>query len=62
MVMVEMLEILSTLLEFFAFVFAATAIFCVPVVVLLWVPEVIEHYKLSRRARRRAVVPVTRVA
>ena len=60
--MLDMLEILSTLFEFFAFVLAATAIFCVPVVVLLWVPEVIEHYKLGRRQRRRAAVPVARVA
>jgi hypothetical protein len=58
----DMLEVLATLFEFFAFVVAATAIFCIPVALLIWVPEFIEHWKLSRRSRRRAVVPLTKIA
>jgi hypothetical protein len=49
--MVDVLEILSTLFEFFAFVVAGTAIFCVPVLLLLWAPELIEHFRVSRQSR-----------
>ena len=50
-VMVDVLEILSTLFEFFAFVVAGTAIFCIPVLLLFWAPELIEHFRVSRHSR-----------
>jgi hypothetical protein len=60
--MADLLQILSTLLEFFAFVLLATAAVCVPVVVMLWSSELADHIRLSRRSRRRSVVPLTKIA
>jgi hypothetical protein len=59
--MEDLLEIVKTLLEFFAFVLLATAIFCIPVVVLLWSAAFAERLKTSRRSRRH-VVPLTKSA
>jgi len=60
--MADLLRILSTLLEFFAFVLLATSAVCVPVVFVLWSSELADHIRLSRRSRRRAVVPLTKIA
>jgi hypothetical protein len=60
--MADLLEILSTLLEFFAFVLLATAAACVPAVIVLWSSELADHIRLSRRSRRRSVVPLTKIA
>ena len=60
--MADLLQILSTLLEFFAFVLLATAAVCVPVVFVLWSSELADHVKFSRRSRRRSVVPLTKIA
>lgn len=61
--MTELIEILGTLFEFFAFVLLATAAVCVPVVVVLWSSEFAHHLKLgSKRARRRSAIPLTKIA
>jgi len=60
--MAELMEILGTLFEFYAFVLLATAAVCVPVVVVLWSSEFAHHLKLGRRARRRSAIPVTKIA
>jgi hypothetical protein len=60
--MADLLEILSTLLQFFAFVLLATAVVCVPAVVFLWSSELAHHIKGGRRARRRSVVPLAKIA
>jgi hypothetical protein len=60
--MADLLQILSTLLEFFAFVLLATAVVCVPVVIVLWSSELTDHVRRSRRSRRRSVVPLTKIA
>ena len=60
--MADLLQILSTLLEFFAFVLLATAAVCVPIVVVLWSSELADHARITRRSRRRSVVPLTKIA
>lgn len=60
--MADLLVILSTLLEFFAFVLLATAAVCVPVVVVLWSSELADHVRITRRSRRRSVLPLTKIA
>jgi hypothetical protein len=60
--MADLLQILSTLLEFFAFVLLATAVVCVPVVIVLWSSELTDHVRHTRRSRRRSVVPLTKIA
>jgi hypothetical protein len=60
--MADLLQILSTLLQFFAFVLLATAVICVPVVAVLWSSELADHIRLSRRSRRRSVVPLSKIA
>jgi hypothetical protein len=60
--MADLLQTLSTLLEFFAFVLLATAAVCVPVVLMLWSSELADHIRLSRRSRRRSVVPLAKIA
>ena len=60
--MADLLEILSTLLQFFAFVLLATAVVCVPAIAFLWYSELAHHIKASRRSRRRSVVPLTKIA
>ncbi len=60
--MTDLLEILSTLLQFFAFVLLATAVVCVPAVVFLWSSELAHHIQGSRRARRRSTIPLTKIA
>ena len=60
--MADLLQILSTLLEFFAFVLLATAAVCVPAVLVLWSSELADHIRLSRRSRQRSVVRLTKIA
>lgn len=60
--MTDLLEILSTLLQFFAFVLLATAVVCVPAVAFLWSSELAHHSKGGRRARRRSAIPLTKIA
>jgi hypothetical protein len=60
--MADLLQILSILLEFFAFVLLATAAVCVPLVLVLWSSELADHIRLSRGSRRRSVVPLTKIA
>jgi len=60
--MADLLEIFSTLLQFFAFVLLATAVACVPAIIFLWSSELAHHIKTGRRSRRRSVVPVTKIA
>ena len=61
--MADLLQILSTLFEFFAFVLLATAAVCVPMAVALWSYELVDRMKLNpRRARRRSVIPMTKIA
>ena len=60
--MADLLKILSTLLEFFAFVLLATAVVCLPAVVFLWSSELAQHVKTGRRTGRRPVIPLTKVA
>jgi len=60
--MADLLEILSTLLEFFAFVLLATAAVCVPVAAFLWSYELIGQSKGQLRRPRRRVIPLTKIA
>ena len=60
--MAELLEILATLFEFFAFVLLATAAVCVPVAVVLWSSEFAHHIRPGRRSRRRSAIPLTKIA
>ena len=60
--MADLLEIFSTLLQFFAFVLLATVIACLPAVVFLWFSELADHIRAGRKARRRSVVPLTKIA
>lgn len=61
--MADLLQILGTLLEFFAFVLLATAVVCVPMVIALWSYELVDRVKLNqRRVRRRSVIPMTKIA
>ena len=60
--MADLLEIFSTLLQFFAFVLLATVVVCLPAIVFLWSSELADHVKNARRARRRSVVPLTKIA
>jgi hypothetical protein len=60
--MAELLEIFSTLLQFFAFALLATAVVCVPAIIFLWSSELAHHIKGEHRARRRSVVPLTKIA
>lgn len=61
--MADLLQILGTLLEFFAFVLLATAVVCVPLAVALWSYELVDRVKLNqRRVRRRSVIPMTKIA
>ena len=59
--MADLLEIFSTLLQFFAFVLLATAAVCVPAVVFLWSSELANHLKGSR-TRRRSAVALAKIA
>ena len=60
--MADLLEIFSTLLQFFAFVLLATAVACLPAAIFLWSSELAHHLKSGRRARRRSVIPLTKIA
>jgi len=61
--MADLLQILSTLFEFFAFVLLATAAVCVPMAITLWSYELVDRVKRNpRRDRRRSVIPLTRIA
>jgi len=60
--MTELMEILGTLLEFFAFALLATAAVCVPVAIFLWSSEFAHHIRLGKRSRRRSAIPVTKIA
>ena len=61
--MADLLQILGTLLEFFAFVLLATTAVCVPVAIALWSYELVDRVKLNqRRVRRRSVIPMTKIA
>jgi len=60
--MADLLEIFSTLLQFFAFVLLATAVVCVPVLVALWSSELIPHIAPSRRRNRRHAIPLSKIA
>lgn len=60
--MADLLEILSTLFQFFAFVLLATAVVCVPAVIFLWSSELAHHIRSGRRSRRRSVIPLTKIA
>jgi hypothetical protein len=61
--MADLLEILSTLLQFFAFVLLATAVICIPVIAVLWSSELAQHIgPARRRPRRRASIPLTKIA
>lgn len=60
--MADLLEIFGTLLQFFAFVLLATAVVCLPAILFLWSSELANHIKGGRRARRRSVVALTKVA
>jgi len=60
--MADLLEIFSTLLEFFAFALLVTAVVCLPAAVFLWSSELAHHVKNGRRARRRSVLPLTKIA
>ena len=60
--MADLLEIFSTLLQFFAFVLLATAVVCLPAIFFLWFSELADHIRNGRRARRRAVIPLTKIA
>lgn len=53
--MTDLIVILGTLLEFFAFVLLTTAVVCVPVVLFLWGSELVERTAPRRIARRRAL-------
>lgn len=58
--MADLLQILGTLLEFFAFVLLATAAVCVPMAIALWSYELVDLNQ--RRVRRRSVIPMTKIA
>lgn len=61
--MADLLQILGTLLEFFAFVLLATAAVCVPMAIALWSYELVDRAKpIQRRVRRRSVIPMTKIA
>lgn len=60
--MADLLEILGTLFEFFAFVLLATAAVCVPVAAFLWSYELIGQAKGRSRRPRRRVIPLTKIA
>ena len=61
--MADLLQILSTLFEFFAFVLLATAAVCVPMAIALWSYELVDRVKLNqRRTRQRDVIPLTKIA
>jgi len=60
--MTDLMEILSTLLEFFAFVLLATAAVCVPAAIFLWSSEFAHHIRLDKRSRRRSSIPLTKIA
>lgn len=60
--MADLLEILSTLFQFFAFVLLATAVVCVPVAIALWSSELGPRLPLRRRRSRRHVIPLAKIA
>lgn len=60
--MADLLAILSTLFEFFAFVLLATAAVCVPVAGFLWAYELIHQAKGGLRRPRRRVIQLTKIA
>ena len=60
--MADLLEIFSTLFQFFAFVLLATVVACLPAVVFLWFSELADHSRAGHRARRRSVIPLAKVA
>ena len=60
--MAELLEILGTLFQFFAFVLLATAVVCVPLIVALWSSELVPRFTLGRRRSRRHSIPLTKIA
>jgi len=60
--MTDLMEILGTLLEFFAFVLLATAVVCVPAAIFLWSSEFAHHVRFGRRSRRRSSIPLTKIA
>jgi len=51
--MTDLIVILATLLEFFAFVVLTTAVVCVPAALFLWGSELFECTNRRRIARRR---------
>jgi len=60
--MADLLEIFSTLLQFFAFILLATAVVCVPAIFFLWSSELSDHVKAGRRTRRRSTIALTKIA
>jgi hypothetical protein len=40
----------------------ATVVACLPAVVFLWFSELADHIRAGRRARRRSVIPLAKVA
>jgi hypothetical protein len=60
--MADLLQILGTLFEFFAFVLLATAVICVPMAIALWSYELADRVKLKQRRVRRSVIPLTKIA
>jgi len=59
--MSDLLEIFSTLLQFFSFILLATALVCVPLAVVLWWSELYGRIKTLRRGRR-GTIPLTKIA
>jgi len=51
--MTDLIVILATLLEFFAFVVLTTAVVCVPAALFLWGSELFERTNRRRIGRRR---------
>lgn len=60
--MADLLEILSTLLQLFAFVLLATVVVCVPLILTLWSSELFPRHPFRRRHTRRHTVPLTKIA
>ena len=60
--MADLLQVLGTLFEFFAFVLLATAAVCVPMAIALWSYEVVDRVKLNQRRVRRRGIPMTKIA
>jgi hypothetical protein len=61
--MADLLQVLGTVFEFFAFALLATAAVCVPMAITLWSYELVDRVKLNqRRTRHRNVIPLAKIA